>query len=580
VGGPHDDSEAGSAWVYVRTGSTWKEEAHLAVGSTEGSNYFGRAVALSADGSTALIGDPGNAARVGAAWVFTRSGETWTRQEKLTGAGEVGQGQFGRSVALSGDGNVALIGAFGDSTGVGAAWTFQRSGTTWAQLGPKLTPSGESGAGAFGRGVALSTSGTTALIGASKDGGGLGAAWAFTRSGSTWEEQGGKLTGSGESVGGEFGEAVALSGDGSTGLVGGPGDGEGAGAAWVFTQSEGSWEQQGLKLLGAGESPGAAVGYSVSLSGDGSTALAGGYADAEKSGAAWAFTRSGSKWEADGAKVTGAGEIGMGRFGFAVALSGDASTALVGGMTDNGGIGAVWPFVAPSVPENHEEPPETGTTSESTPTTPTTPHTTTGSTPPPTATEGTLASTTVSAPVLGVTGNVAPVSGKVYVEVPGSNHFVLLPGLRDIPFGSVIEATEGSAQVTTASGKGGTQTGEFFAGAFILTQGKEGNVTATLTGGKTLNCAKPRGRHRRRGRKASAHAAAKRHGRKLWANAHGQFSTKGNYAVGAVQGTEWLTEDNCHGTLIRVTRDKVKVTDLVRHRSFIVHVGHSVLVKP
>ncbi len=67
--------------------------------------------------------------------------------------------------------------------------------------------------------------------------------------------------------------------------------------------------------------------------------------------------------------------------------------------------------------------------------------------------------------------------------------------------------------------------------------------------------------------------------RKLWADAHGKFSTKGNYAAGAVQGTEWLTEDLCEGTLIRVTRDKVLVTDLVRHRHKAVKVGHKYLAK-
>jgi hypothetical protein len=67
--------------------------------------------------------------------------------------------------------------------------------------------------------------------------------------------------------------------------------------------------------------------------------------------------------------------------------------------------------------------------------------------------------------------------------------------------------------------------------------------------------------------------------RKLWSNAHGSFSTKGNYAAGAVQGTEWLTEDLCEGTLIRVTRDKVRVTDLVRHRTIVVRAGHRYLAK-
>ena len=67
--------------------------------------------------------------------------------------------------------------------------------------------------------------------------------------------------------------------------------------------------------------------------------------------------------------------------------------------------------------------------------------------------------------------------------------------------------------------------------------------------------------------------------RKLWANAHGKFSTKGNYAAGAVQGTEWLTEDLCDGTLIKVTRDKVAVTNLVNHRHVKVTTGHHYLAK-
>ena len=67
--------------------------------------------------------------------------------------------------------------------------------------------------------------------------------------------------------------------------------------------------------------------------------------------------------------------------------------------------------------------------------------------------------------------------------------------------------------------------------------------------------------------------------RKLWANAHGSFSTQGSYAAGAVQGTEWLTEDLCEGTLIRVTRDKVRVTNLITHRHRIVFVGHQELVR-
>jgi hypothetical protein len=566
VGGPHDNRESGAAWVFVREGTAWTQQAKLSAGRGA-TSFFGRAVALSADGTTALVGDPGNGGGNGAAWVFVRAGSTWSLQAKLTGAGEVGTGQFGRSVSLSGDGALALVGAYADASGTGAAWTFARSGSSWEQQGPKLTAAGESGHGWFGRGVALSSDGTTALIGASSDSDRVGAAWAYTRNGSEWEQQGAKLTGGGESGRGEFGEAVALSSDGSTGLVAGPEDGEGAGAAWAFTRSGSTWTQQGAKLTGGEEVPPAAFAYSVSLASDGSTALMGGYADDEALGAAWAFKRSEGSWEQDGVKLTAPSEIGQGRFGFGVALSGDASTALVGALTDNEGVGAAWVFVAPSPEEPPPgQPPPTKTEPETPPGTPI-------SGPP--AGLQVLSNTSVASPVLARTGNIEPVSGTVLVRLPHSTHFVLLTELRQVPFGTLIDATAGEVLVTTARKGKGDQSGEFFSGEFILTQAHNGTVTAILAGGSTSSCTSARAR------RGSARAArARRKVRKLWANAHGTFSTRGSYAVGAVQGTEWLTEDRCDGTLIRVTRDKVKVTDLVRHRSTVVHVGHSILVKP
>jgi IPT/TIG domain len=189
-----------------------------------------------------------------------------------------------------------------------------------------------------------------------------------------------------------------------------------------------------------------------------------------------------------------------------------------------------------------------------------------------------LAFTSVPAPQLGVTGNVSPVSGTVLVRVPPSTTFVPLASLRQIPFGSVINATHGRVSVTTAAPHGGTQTGEFFEGEFVLTQGHNGLVVAALTGGSFSTC--PTARERaHKARASAAHASGKHAVRKLWADAHGSFSTKGNYAAGAVAGTEWLTEDLCEGTLIRVTRDKVAVTNLVNHRHVVVTVGHHYLAK-
>ncbi|MBV9945212.1 MAG: hypothetical protein JO262_24020, partial [Solirubrobacterales bacterium] len=347
IGGPIDNNGAGAAWVFARSGSTWTQQGPKLTGSGEsGSAGFGASVALSGDGNTALIGGDQDNSFVGAAWVFARSGSTWTQQgSKLTASDETGAGQFGASVALSADGNTALIGGVGDNGQVGAAWVFTHSSSTWTQQGAKLTGAGESGTGAFGSSVALSGDGNTALIGARTDNNSLGAAWVFTRSGSSWTQQGAKLTGSGESGTGAFGWSVALSGDGNTALIGGPVDNSLLGAAWVFTRSGSTWTQQDSKLTAAGESGPGAFGWSVALSAEGNSALIGGPSDGSFVGAAWAFTRSGSTWTQQGSKLTGSGESGDGGFGIDVGLPGGGCTALIGGSADNNLVGAAWVFV-------------------------------------------------------------------------------------------------------------------------------------------------------------------------------------------------------------------------------------------
>jgi FG-GAP repeat len=346
IGG--SDISGGAAWVFTRSGSTWTQQAKLTGSGEIGTGEFGVSVALSGDGNTALIGGPADNGGVGAAWVFTRSGSTWTQQGgKLTGSGESPEGEFGVSVALSADGNAALIGGYRDNSFVGAAWVFTRSGSTWTQQGSKLTASGEIEKGEFGFSVALSGDGNTAVIGGRFDNGGAGAAWVFTRSGSTWTQQGSKLTASGEIVEGRFGWSVALSSDGNTALIGVVGYNGFVGAAWVFTRSGSTWTQQGSKLTGSGEIGEGRFGWSVALSGDGNTALIGGYKDNSEVGAAWVFTRSGSTWTQQGSKLTGPAEIGAGWFGWSVALSGDGNTVLIGGPFDNGGTGAAWVFTPP-----------------------------------------------------------------------------------------------------------------------------------------------------------------------------------------------------------------------------------------
>lgn len=264
--------------------------------------------------------------------------------EKLTAGGEAGEGLFGASVALSADGDTALVGAPSDDGGVGAAWVFTRTGSTWSQQGGKLTGAGERGRAAFGTAVALSGDGDTAVIGGPSDGGDAGAAWVFTRSGATWTQLGEKLTGGGESGGGAFGRSVALSSDGSTAVIGGPFDAGHAGAAWVFTRAGATWSPQGEKLTGHTGVDKAFFGYSVALSADGDRALVGGH-DYNDVGAVWAFARSGATWKQT-QQLAGGGEVGFGAFGSSVALSSDGSTALIGGQGDDDFVGAAWVFAS------------------------------------------------------------------------------------------------------------------------------------------------------------------------------------------------------------------------------------------
>ena len=193
IGAAYNEVQDGAAWIFVRSGSTWKQQgARLGTGSADS---FGTSVAVSSDGDTALISEPVGAGRV---WVYVRAGRKWKQQQKLTGQGARGLSEFGDSVALSADAKTAIVGGSLDHKNLGAAWVFTRVGTRWRQHGPKLTPRGEHGTVQFGLSVALSGDGRTALVGAPADGKrAQGAAWIFTRSGAQWRQQGAKLTGPG-----------------------------------------------------------------------------------------------------------------------------------------------------------------------------------------------------------------------------------------------------------------------------------------------------------------------------------------------------------------------------------------------
>lgn len=353
VGGPFDNTSWGAAWIFTRSGSSWTQQGLKLSGyDSIGDPYQGWAVALSANGTTALIGGPSDSGGIGATWVFTRSGNVWTQQgRKLVGTGSIG-GQIyqGNSVSLSADGNTALVGGPYDNAFSGAVWVFKRAGNVWAQQGSKITGTGAIGFAAFGYAVSLSADGLTAIAGGFYDNSNIGAAWILKSNGNSWTQQGNKLVGSG-SVGATVlqGFSVSLNADGNTAIIGGPGDNNSIGAAWVFTRSGSSWTQQGSKLVGAGYvGSGTNQGNAVTLNADGNICMFSGNYDDSNNGAAWVFTRSGNTWSQNGNKLVGIGNVGAAQQGSSLCISANGSNAIVGGYSDNSLKGAAWIFIPPS----------------------------------------------------------------------------------------------------------------------------------------------------------------------------------------------------------------------------------------
>jgi antibiotic biosynthesis monooxygenase (ABM) superfamily enzyme len=238
VGGPFDTSNTGAAWVFNRSKGVWTQQGNKLVGSgAVGSARQGASVALSSDGNTAIVGGPLDNSNTGAAWAFTRSKGVWTHLgNKLVGAGEVGNARQGSSVALSADGSTAIVGGPLDNSNTGAAWVFTCSGTV---RGTKLVGTGAVGNARQGSSVALSADGSTAIVGGFEDNSYIGAAWVYSRSGPVWTQHANKLVGTDATGSARQGHSVALSADGKTAIVGGLADNRVKGAAWVYTRSGG-----------------------------------------------------------------------------------------------------------------------------------------------------------------------------------------------------------------------------------------------------------------------------------------------------------------------------------------------------
>ena len=397
-GNPNDNSstDSGAAYVFTRSGTTWSQQAYIKASNNQLYAYFGSSIALSGDTlavgavleSSNATGINGNGAdtsmmNAGAAYVFTRSGTTWSQQAYVKASNTRPDGYFGMAIAV--DSDTLAVGSSGESssaTGIdgtqsdtsmafaGATYVFTRSGTTWSQQA-YIKASNTRATAHFGNDVALAgdtlavgsifeSSNATGIGGNQADASmnNAGAAYVFKRTGTTWSQQA-YVKASNTAAGAEFGCSVALSGDtlavgaqvdasAASGINGNQGDtsAPGAGAAYVFTRTGTTWAQQAY-VKASNPLTNTYFGGSVALVGDtlaigspnetsNATGVDGNQADQSLTGAGavYLFSRSGATWS-QYAYVKASNSRSNAEFGGSITLTADTLAVGAWGESSN-----------------------------------------------------------------------------------------------------------------------------------------------------------------------------------------------------------------------------------------------------
>ena len=323
---------AGAAYVFTRSNTTWSQQAYIKPSNTGAGDFFGRKVALSADGATlavsayiedgAATGINGNQADnsardAGAVYIFTRAGAIWGQQAYIKASNTGAYDYFGFPMALSNDGSTLAVGAVNEDsadTGIdgnqpnnsaadsGAVYVFRRFGAVWAQQA-YIKASNTGAQDRFGSSIALSADGTTMAVGADQEDSaavGLagnqadnsaenaGAMYVFKRIDAIWTQQA-YIKASNAGAGDNFGSEVALSADGmilavgarseasaATGVNGDQSDNSaaGAGAVYLFSYNDAAWDQEAY-IKASNTGPADLFGFSIALSSDGLTLAVG-----------------------------------------------------------------------------------------------------------------------------------------------------------------------------------------------------------------------------------------------------------------------------------------------------------------
>lgn len=336
VGAENDDDngiEAGSAYIFKRSGETWAYQRKLLDGSSD-YTHFGCSVAIS--GNYAIVGarnDDENGSQAGAAYIFKRSGTNWNFQAKLLDDEGASFDHFGFSVSIRGD--YCIVGSPGDGANKGSACIFVRDGSGWTQQA-RLTDDDGANNDWFAKSVAISAN--HAIAGSHGDGStDKGSACVFVRDGVSWSKQD-KITAGDSSSYDRFGTSVAI--DANSVFVGAINEDQqapNAGAVYVFGLNDPGWEQQ-QKLTASDGQNGDNFGNSVSVSGE--YAIIGAYYEDQgttsATGAAYIFKLEDGTWNQQ-LKLTDPGGETNDYFGISVSI--DTGYAIAGAENNDGGDG-------------------------------------------------------------------------------------------------------------------------------------------------------------------------------------------------------------------------------------------------
>jgi hypothetical protein len=336
--------DRGAVYVYVRGASGWVLQQELLTPFPQVDTQYGASVAI--DGNVLVVGSPGyttTGGKTGAAFVYRRTGTTWTLEKYLPGV-TVG-GLYGTAVAI--DADTVAVGASMDDGGMVQVWHW--SGVTWASEQILTMPGGVPG-DQFGGSVALE--GDTLIAGAPGDHYGMtgdvadaGSAHWFSRSAGVWSWRH-MIVPPAFTAGGSFGGPIAISG--SRALIGSwqttVGTVPGAGTAHSFTNDGATWTHESTFTAPA---PAAYDYYGSSVALDGGTALIGAFFSESYHGSAYFYTEESGTWTMRQKLDMSTYTPGVWQLGTSAALSGGTAVlgAQMAGSPDPSLVGAGGAFI-------------------------------------------------------------------------------------------------------------------------------------------------------------------------------------------------------------------------------------------